>query len=144
MVVSRVNHQLELCLNERAFKSLMGSLRKWLIFFAAVMGFENYTPHQKTIASHCFENLIWIFQFWHFSAIFAFLKMTCLVTLFDRIFRFSETRQKWTMANETFSVIFKHCDIYSTWDKELCLTFLWQDRTQLHKYRRIFNVRHIC
>ena len=59
MVVSRVNHQLELCLNERAFKSLMGSLpSKMTDFFAAVMGFENYTPHQKTIASHCFENLI--------------------------------------------------------------------------------------
>ena len=37
-----------------------------------------------------FENhskrLIWIFEFWHSSPIFVLLKLTCLVTLFDRKF----------------------------------------------------------
>ena len=27
---------------------------------------------------------VWIFQFWHFPPIFVLLKLTCLVTLFDR------------------------------------------------------------
>ena len=40
------------------------------------------------ILSTVFENhpkcRIWIYQFWHFPPIFVTLKLTCLVTLFDR------------------------------------------------------------
>ena len=35
--------------------------------------FENYSKCR-----------IWIFEFWHFPPIFVLLKLTCLVTLFDR------------------------------------------------------------
>ena len=38
-----------------------------------------------------FENkpkcLIWISEFWHFPPIFVLLKLTCLVTLFDQVFK---------------------------------------------------------
>ena len=35
--------------------------------------FDNYSKYR-----------IWIFEFWHFPSIFVQLKLTCLVTLFDR------------------------------------------------------------
>ena len=43
---------------------------------------------------------ILIYQSRHFPIIFVQLKVTCLVTLFDR---------KLQVLNATFSVIFKHC-----------------------------------
>ena len=70
------------------------------------------------------------FQFWHFQSIFVLLKVTCLVTLFDRKLQVFKNSPKLTifgifnehlstqsvnvallaMLNETFSVIFKHCE----------------------------------
>ena len=44
-----------------------------IVTFKSLILFEN---HPKC--------LIWIFQFWHFPPIFVLLKLTCLVTLFDR------------------------------------------------------------
>ena len=38
-----------------------------------------------------FKNVV--FEFWHFPPIFVLLKLTCLVTLFDRSFRFSKSRK---------------------------------------------------
>ena len=37
--------------------------------------------------------LIWIFGFWHFSPVFVILNLACLVTMSDRNFTFSKTRQ---------------------------------------------------
>ena len=74
---------------------------------------------------------IWIFQCWHFHQFFVLLKVTCLVTLFDRKLQIFKYSPKWTIFGifgelwsyvsvarfarnfeyETFSVIFKHCDI---------------------------------
>ena len=68
------------------------------------------------------------FQFWHFQPIFVVLKLTCLVTLFDRNLQVFKNSPKLTnfgifkellsthnvnvallaILNETFSVIFKH------------------------------------
>ena len=40
--------------------------------------------HSVTLFENHPKCRIWIFQFWHFSSIFVLLKLTCLVTLFDR------------------------------------------------------------
>ena len=63
------------------------------------------------------------FEFWHFPPGFVLLKLTCLVTLFDRKLQVFKNSPKWTIfgplknvnvarfirnLNETFSVIFKH------------------------------------
>ena len=50
---------------------LCSSLRS--CFFKGHTMFENYP-----------KCLIWVFRLWHFPPIFALLKLTCLVTLFDR------------------------------------------------------------
>ncbi len=66
----------------------------------------NGLPRKKTcITSHLsfklFENYskcrIWIFEFWHFPTIFALLKLTCLVTLFDRKLQVFKNSSKWTI-----------------------------------------------
>ena len=48
---------------------------------------NNFIARSQVIRT-MFENhpkcRIWIFQFWHFPPIFVLLKLTCLVTLFDR------------------------------------------------------------
>ena len=48
----------------------------------------NFSKMKEDILLTVFENhpicRIWIFQFWHFPPIFVLLKLTCLVTLFDR------------------------------------------------------------
>ena len=38
-----------------------------------------------------------IFKFWHFTPIFVLLKLTCLVTLFDRKFQDFENSPNWTI-----------------------------------------------
>ena len=48
--------------------------------------FENYSKCR-----------IWIFEFWHFSPIFVLLKLTCLVTLFDRKLQVFKNSPKWTI-----------------------------------------------
>ena len=64
-----------------------------------------------------FENhpICLIFQFWRFSPIFVLLKLSCLVTMFDRklliFFWAFWLLASLAMLNETFSVIFKHCDL---------------------------------
>ena len=40
---------------------------------------------------------IWSFEFWHFPPIFVLLKLTCLVTLFDRKLRVFKNSPKWTI-----------------------------------------------
>ena len=49
-----------------------------------------------------FENYwkcrIWMYEFWHFSLIFIQLKLTCLVTLFDRKLQVFKNSSKWTIC----------------------------------------------
>ena len=63
-------------------------------------------PRGKSNSSTLVENYskcrIWTFLFWHFPLIFVLLELTCLVTLFDC--------NLYVSKNETFSVIFKHCE----------------------------------
>ena len=40
---------------------------------------------------------LWMFQFWHFPPIFVLLKLTCLVTLFDRKLQVFKNSPKWTI-----------------------------------------------
>ena len=60
---------------------------------------KTWTSCHDQISSLCtvFENhpkcRIWIFQFWHFPPIFDLLKLTCLVTLFDRKLQVFKNRQ---------------------------------------------------
>ena len=57
--------------------------------------------HSIIAGNTLFENYskcrIWIFEFWHFPPIFALLKVTCLVTLFDRKLRIFKNSPKWTI-----------------------------------------------
>ena len=52
-------------------------------FQASKRGFKNASAMHKLFENHP-KCLIWIFQFGHFPSIFILLKLTCLVTLFDR------------------------------------------------------------
>ena len=80
--------------------------------------FENYSKCR-----------IWIFEFWHFPHIFVLLKLTCLVTLFDRKLQVFKNSPKWTIFGifkckrsslrsqcwmRLFFVIFKHRDFSSS------------------------------
>ena len=60
---------------------------------------NNCTNHYNN--STVFENhpkcRIWIFQFWHFPPIFDLLKLTCLVTLFDRKLQVFKNSPKWNL-----------------------------------------------
>ena len=93
-------------------------------------------------------------QFWWLSKyrilVLAFLtnfpiKRTGLVTLFDRNIRFSKTRPNWqffmifcplaslAILNETFSLIFKHCEnvLQKSEMKKKCKYFLHYPKKQL-------------
>ena len=54
-------------------------------------------------SSTVFENhpecRIWIFQFWHFPPNFVLLKLTCMVTLFDRKLQVFKNSPKWSIFN---------------------------------------------
>ena len=56
---------------------------------------------QRKIKGTVFENhpkcRIWIFEFWHFPPISVLLKLTCLVTLFDRKLQVFKNSPKWTI-----------------------------------------------
>ena len=45
---------------------------------------KNQINHLLTLFENYSKCRNWIFQFWHFPPIFVLLKLTCLVTLFDR------------------------------------------------------------
>ena len=73
-------HQLKTLLSNSICKRESESSLKYFTYCTV---FENYSKCR-----------IWIFLFWQFPQIFVLLKLTCLVTLFERInFRFSKTRQ---------------------------------------------------
>ena len=48
-----------------------------------------------TLFENCSKCRIWIFEFWHFPPIFVLLKVTCLVTLFDRKLQVFKNSPKW-------------------------------------------------
>ena len=67
---------------------------------------ENLTPNQVSQhwknewfhASHCLKiTKKFAFEFWHFPPIFVLLKLTCLVTLFDRKLQVFKNSPKWTI-----------------------------------------------
>ena len=69
--------------------------------------------HRDIWAQVCtlFENSskcrIWIFEFWHFPPIFILLKVTSLVTLFDRKLQVFTNSPKWTI----FSILMNFCPL---------------------------------
>ena len=93
---------------------------------------NNLRIESQVDSAHCLkitQNVA--FEFWHFSPIFVLLKLTCLVTLFVFKLKVFKNSPKLTtfgifiellstqnvnltslkMLNETFPVIFKHCDL---------------------------------
>ena len=50
-----------------------------------------------TLFENYFKYRIWIFEFWHFSLVFVLLKVTCLVTLFDRKLQVFKNLPKWNI-----------------------------------------------
>ena len=56
-----------------------------------------YTYWQFTLFENYSKCRIWIFEFWHFPPIFVLLKVTCLVTLFDRKLQVFKNLQNWTI-----------------------------------------------
>ena len=76
------------------------------IFQRLFSRFAGYSLFRRFLSCFCccytlFENnskcRIWIFQFWHFLPIFDLLKLTCLVTLFDRKLQVFKNSPKWTI-----------------------------------------------
>ena len=58
------------------------------------------TTGEKTVKAQCLkitQNVAFeFFEFWHFPPIFVLLKLTCLVTLFDRKLQVFKNSPKWT------------------------------------------------
>ena len=90
---------------------MMDPKRRWLLRLlkkiAVSQSFHNFSltvrgeKLSKSNLSKLFQNyskcLIWIFGFWHFPPTFVPLKLTCLVTLFDRKLQLSKNSPKWTI-----------------------------------------------
>ena len=62
------------------------SIKEKKVFSALLLDFQpiqfqEFVPQNPQNYSKC---RIWSFEFWHFPSIFVLLKLTCLVTLFDR------------------------------------------------------------
>ena len=82
--------------------------------------------------NHCtlFENYskcpIWIFEIWHFPTIFVLLKLTCLITLFDRKLQVFKDSPNWTIFWH-FSLTFVHskCKLSSLRSQCWMRLFLW-------------------
>ena len=81
--------------HEVTYVLILRTKTKWRRWKSFQILFQQFL---KMVTTHTvFENdpkwRIWIFQFWHFTPIFDLLKLTCLVTLFDRKLQVSKTRQ---------------------------------------------------
>ena len=62
------------------------------------MNFFCLSTVQASSSAHCLkitQNVA--FEFWHFPPIFVLLKLTCLVTLFDRKLQIFKKLPKWTI-----------------------------------------------
>ena len=55
------------------------------------------TFNERTLFENCSKCRILIFEFGHFPPIFFLLKLTCLVTLFDRKLQVFKNSPKWTI-----------------------------------------------
>ena len=53
--------------------------------------------HNCTLFENYSKCRIWSFDFWHFPPFFVLLKLTCLVTLFDRKLQIFKNSPKWTI-----------------------------------------------
>ena len=62
-----------------------------------VWNFSNYKREPSTHSENHTKCRIWIFQSWHFPPIFVLLKLTCLVTLFDRKLQAFKNSPTWTI-----------------------------------------------
>ena len=78
---------------------LVWKMHKFFLFWPPIWNELNVCAQLSTHT--LFENYskcrIWIFEFWHFSPIFVLLKLTCLVTLFDRKLQVFKNSPKWTI-----------------------------------------------
>ena len=54
-------------------------------------------PYNFTLFEKYSKCRIGIFKFWHFPPIFVLLKLTCLVTMFDRKLQVFKNSSKWTI-----------------------------------------------
>ena len=84
--------------------------------------------------STLFENYskcrIWVYEFWHFPPIFVLLKLTCLVTLFDRKLQVFKNSPKWNIFGH-FQLTFVHskCKHNSLCSQRWMRLFLWFSNT---------------
>ena len=64
-----------------------------------------------------------MFQFWHFSSIFVLLKLTCLVTLFDRKLQLFKNSLK--LINLSWTFVHSKCKLNSLRSQYWMRLFLW-------------------
>ena len=58
----------------------------------------SYSVINMFTVAHCLKIIQNVaFEFWHFPPIFVLLKLTCLVTLFDRKLQVFKNSPKWTI-----------------------------------------------
>ena len=82
-----LQHQKSIAVFTTVFQGLKyASLIRYVTMYATL--FENYSKCR-----------ISIFEFWHFLPIFVLLKLTCLVTLFDRKLQVFRNSPKWTILS---------------------------------------------
>ena len=93
--------------------------------------------------STLFENYskcrIWVYEFWHFPPIFVLLKLTCLVTLFDRKLQVFKNSPKWNIFGH-FQLTFVHskCKHNSLCSQRWMRLFLWFSNTVKKVWKACF------
>ena len=63
--------------------------------FLYLFQFKCFQRMHITLFKNLAQNVV--FEFWHFPPIFVLLKLTCLVTLFDRKLQVFKISPKWTI-----------------------------------------------
>ena len=86
------------CLNIRLFSISHAELfSSFESMFFGTLPIDEKKNFANNFLSEVKKCRIWIFAFWHFPPIFVLLKLTCLVTLFDRKLQVLKNSSKWTI-----------------------------------------------
>ena len=115
--------------DEFRFKYLPSELYRWA-WKALFLPLRNSHLRQHTLFENHPKCRIWILEFWHFPPIFVLLKLTCLVTLFDRKLQVFKNSPKWTIFCH-FPLTFVHSKRKRSSLRSQCWMrlFLWFSNT---------------
>ena len=82
---------------QRRSHNLISAYKKKSISFSSQISNKSIYCDKHTLFKNHSKCRIWIFQLLHFPPIFVLIKLTCLVTLFDRKLQVFKNSLKWTI-----------------------------------------------